>query len=66
LIKIGAELDGIAMGRFVRLAIEQFIAERHGASVVKSMIKLERLSVGMENLLRTCGQRDRPSPTGAC
>jgi hypothetical protein len=48
---IGAELDGITMGRFLRLAIEQFIAERYGASYVASMIKLERLSVAMDDLL---------------
>jgi hypothetical protein len=57
LVDIGAELDGMPMGRFVRLAIEQFTVDRHGASLVASLMKFERLSAEMDGLLKACGQR---------
>jgi hypothetical protein len=57
LVHIGVELEGMPIGRFLRLAIEQFLAERHGTSYVASMIKLERLTVQMDDLLMACDQR---------
>ncbi len=59
LVQIGAELDRVTMGRFLRLAVEQFTTERHGASLVERMIKLDRLSRQMDELLMACDQRDR-------
>src|SRR5260221_6614811 len=56
LVHIGAELEGMPMGRFLRLAVEHFIVARHGASFVESMSKLERLSAAMDDLLKAYKQ----------
>ena len=67
LVHIGAELEGIPMGRFLRLAIEHFIVARHGASFVESMSKLERLSAAMEDLLKAYEQGwERSARPGSC
>lgn len=58
-VKIAAELEGMPMGRFLRFAVEQFTSQRYGDSYVVSLIRIERLSAQMDELMMACGQRSR-------